>query len=128
MFLSGLLARFGVFLAMLAILAVPALDRALAIRAVARKRRALGLRRVAGVLFRPGLFYAPGHTWLHRRATAARSSSASTTSPQRLLPSVSAVELPRAGTIVARGETIATLHGGGASCGSARRSRGASRA
>lgn len=32
---------------------------------------------------------------------------------QRLLPSVTAVELARPGTVVQRGETIATLHGAG---------------
>ncbi len=32
-----------------------------------RRRRALGIRRVAGLLFRPDLFYAPGHTWLGPR-------------------------------------------------------------
>jgi glycine cleavage system H lipoate-binding protein len=112
-FLAGVLARFGVFLLMLAVVVVPALVIAVAIRGVqARRERALGIRRVAGLLFRPDLSYAPGHTWLHRRRSGALELGIDDLA-QRLLPSVSAVELPRPGTLVERGQTIATLHGGG---------------
>jgi glycine cleavage system H lipoate-binding protein len=112
-FLGGLLARFGVFLLMLAIVVLPALAIALAIRAVqARRERVLGLRRVAGVLFRPDLAYAPGHTWLSRRRSGALELGIDDLA-ERLLPSVTAVELPRPGTVVARGDTVATLNGGG---------------
>ena len=108
-----MLARFGLFFGMLAVLVVPALAIALAAHAVsARRRRALGIRRVAGLLFRPDLFYAPGHTWLHRRNGGVLELGIDDLA-QRLLPSVTAVELPRPGTTVARGETIAVLHGGG---------------
>ncbi len=112
-FVGGMLARVGLFVAMFAVLVLPALAVALTIRAISsQRRRALGLRRVAGVLFRPDLFYAPGHTWLHRRNAATLELGIDDLA-QRLLPSVTAVELPRPGTKVARGETIATLHGGG---------------
>ena len=112
-FLAGLAARFGMFLVMLAVLVAPALVAAVLIRgAQARKRRALGLRSVAGVLFRPGVAYAPGHTWLAPRKGGALTLGIDDIA-ERLLPAVTAVELPRAGTHVARGEVIATLHGGG---------------
>ena len=112
-FLGGILARFGVFLAIIALLAVPALMLALAVRAFDRRReKRLGLRNVAGVLFRPGLVYAPGHTWLQPRIGGALELGVDDLA-QRLLPGVSAVELPRAGTMVERGATIATLSGGG---------------
>jgi len=112
-FFAGLLARFGVFLALVAVVALPAGVLALAIRAVqSRRERALGLRRVAGVLFRPDLSYAPGHTWLHRRKGGALELGLDDLA-QRLLPSVTAVELPRPGTVVERGQPIARLHGGG---------------
>jgi glycine cleavage system H lipoate-binding protein len=111
-FFAGLLARVGVFVAMLAVLVVPALVIALVVRAVAaRRQRTLGLRRVAGILYRPGVHYAPNHTWLHRGRGDALELGVDDLA-QRLLPSVTAVELPRRGTQVARGETIAVLHGG----------------
>ncbi len=112
-FLAGVLARFGVFLLMIAIVALPAVAIAVVLRAVQQRReKALRLRRVAGVLFRPDLSYAPGHTWLHRRKTGALELGLDDLA-QRLLPSVTAVDLPRPGTSVERGQPIATLHGGG---------------
>jgi glycine cleavage system H protein len=112
-FLVGLLARMGIFLAVLAALALPALLLALGLRwADARRRRALRLRRVAGLVFRPAAWYAPGHTWLERRPGGALELGVDDLS-QRLLPSVTAVELPRPGTRVARGDVVARLQGGG---------------
>lgn len=112
-FLAGALARVGVFLAMVALLAAPALAVALVVRAAgSRRRRALGLRRVAGLLFRPDLSYAPGHTWLHPRRGGALELGLDDLA-QRLLTSVTAVEVPRPGTRIERGDPVATLHGGG---------------
>ena len=113
-FVAGLLARFGLFVAMLAVLVLPALAIALVIRAVgARRRKALGLRRVAGILFRPDLSYAPGHTWLHPRKRGRGLELGLDDLAQRLLTSVTAVELPTPGRVVRRGDTLAVLHGGG---------------
>ncbi len=113
-FFLGAAARLGLFLAMLAVLVVPALALALALRArAARHERSLGIREVDGVPFRPDLFYAPGHLWLHRRERGRGVELGLDGIAQRLMPSVTAVELARPGTRVARGETIATLHGGG---------------
>lgn len=113
-FVAGLVARIGIFLAMAAVLVVPALALAGAIGwAAARRRRALGLRRVGGLVYRPGVRYAPGHTWLERRHDRDAVEVGLDDLALRLLPSVTAVELPRAGTSVARGEPIAHLHGGG---------------
>jgi glycine cleavage system H lipoate-binding protein len=112
-FVAGLLARLGLFLAMIAVLVLPALAIALAVRWMgARRRRALGLRRVAGLTFRPGVSYAPGHTWLRPRSGGALEIGIDDLA-QRLLTSVTAVELPRPGDRVERGQVIATLHGGG---------------
>jgi glycine cleavage system H lipoate-binding protein len=112
-FLGGLATRVGVFVLMLAVLVVPALAAALVIRAVgARRQRTLGLRRVAGLLFRPDVHYAPNHTWLRRREGGALEVGVDDLA-ERLLPSVTAVELASPGTVLARGETLAVLHGGG---------------
>ncbi len=112
-FVVGLFARLGLFLAMIAVFVLPALALALLVRwAGARRRRALGLRHVAGLLFRPGVAYAPGHTWLRPRSGGALEIGLDDLA-QRLLPSVTAAELPRPGTRVVRGQVLATLHGGG---------------
>lgn len=112
-FLGGALARFGVFLAMVLALAIPAVAIALVLRAAGnRRRRALGLRKVAGLTFRPDLSYAPGHTWLHRRKGGALEVGLDDLA-QRLLTSVTAVQIPRQGTRIERGDLLATLHGGG---------------
>ncbi|HEU0054667.1 MAG TPA: glycine cleavage system protein H [Longimicrobium sp.] len=113
-FVLGMVARFGLFLAMLAVVVVPALAIALIIRGrQVHRERALGIREVDGVAFRPDLFYAPGHLWLHRRGGGRGLEVGLDGIAQRLLPSVTAVDLARPGTRVARGDTVATLHGGG---------------
>jgi glycine cleavage system H lipoate-binding protein len=113
-FVAGVLARFGFFLVMLAALVVPALAIALSRRALDRRReKKLGLRTVAGVHYRPGLRYAPGHTWLKPRSSGNALDLGIDDLAQRLLPAVSAVDFPRTGTVIARGDVMATLHGGG---------------
>jgi glycine cleavage system H lipoate-binding protein len=113
-FVTGLLARFGLFLGMLAVLVLPALAIALVVRAAgARREKALGLRRVAGVLFRPDLAYTKGHTWLHARDGGRGLKLGLDDLAQRLLTSVTAVELPTPGKVVRRGDPVAVLHGGG---------------
>lgn len=112
-FTAGALARVALFLAMVAVLVVPALALAAVLRgAEARRERRLGIRDVGGVPFRPDLRYAPGHLWLHARKGGALEIGLDGLA-QRLVPSVTAVELAAPGTHVAKGERLATLHGGG---------------
>ena len=100
-FVTGVLARFGFFLAMLAAFVVPALAIALSRSALERRReRKLGLRTIAGVNYRPGLRYAPGHTWLKPRASGGALEVGIDDLAQRLLPAVSAVDFPRIGSLV----------------------------
>ena len=76
----------------------------------------MGLRRVAGLLFRPDAFYAPGHLWLRERGgrrLAGALELGVDDLAQRLLPSVTEVDLVRAGSTVEKGATVAVLHGGG---------------
>jgi glycine cleavage system H lipoate-binding protein len=113
-FTLGMVARFGVFLGMVALFVVPAVLIALAIRGrEARRERALGVRDVDGVAFRPDLTYTAGHLWLHRRPGRGGLELGLDGLAQRLLPAVTAVDLAHAGTQVRRGDPIATLHGGG---------------
>ena len=111
-FLSGMLIRDGLFLVAAAILAAPALLIALVIHNLEQEReKALGLKHIAGLSFRSDAFYAPGHTWLRRRESGTLELGVDDLA-QRLTPSVTAVDLPRPGTVFAKGETIAVLHAG----------------
>jgi glycine cleavage system H lipoate-binding protein len=113
-FVSGMLVRDAVFVAAGAVLVVPAVVIALVIHRAARARdEAIGLRHVAGLSFRADAFYAPGHTWLHRREGGGTLELGVDDLALRLVPSVTAVDLPRPGTAFEKGETIAVLHAGG---------------
>jgi glycine cleavage system H lipoate-binding protein len=111
-FIVGLAARAGLVLAVIAILSIPLMLVAAVLRGAEElKRRNLGLRDVAGVLFRPDLWYAPTHTWLARRRDGELAIGLDALA-LRLMPSVTGVEVARAGTHVEKGETIATLYAG----------------
>ena len=113
-FLGGMIAREAFFIAAAAVLVVPALLIALVLHQMAQWRdKAHGLKRIAGLSFRSDAFYAPGHTWLHRREGGGTLELGVDDLAQRLVPSVTAVDLPEIGATVARGETIAVLHAGG---------------
>jgi glycine cleavage system H lipoate-binding protein len=112
-FLAGVAARFGIVVLMIAIVALPAFLLAVVAHwASARREKALGLHPVRGLVVREGARYAPGHTWLAERKSGSLEIGIDDLA-QRILPSVTAVELPRSGTTVRRGEVLATLHGGG---------------
>lgn len=112
-FVVGALARIGIFLAVIAAIAVPLVLAAWAINRVkGLRRRALGLHDVNGLSVRSGVRYAPGHTWLVRRAGGDVEVGIDDLA-LRLLPAVTAVESARTGAKVKRGEPIATLWGGG---------------
>ena len=109
----GALLRIGIFLAVIAALAVPLVLVAWAINRVKdARRRSLGLHEVSGVTVRPGVRYAPGHTWVFQRGGGAVEVGIDDLA-LRLLPAVTAVDAVRSGTRVKRGEPIATLWGGG---------------
>jgi glycine cleavage system H protein len=101
-FLFGVAGRIGIFLVAGIALALPALAVALAWRALERRRRAdLGLdARVA-----------PNHTWLEPRRAGTVSVGVDEIAV-RILPSATAVELPRPGMHVHRGDPIAVIRAG----------------
>jgi glycine cleavage system H lipoate-binding protein len=114
-FLLGLVARAGLVIGVIALLALPIVLFAFAMRAGEElKRRHLGLRDVAGVLFRPDLWYSPTHTWLGRRQGGELAVGLDALAA-RLLPSVTGLEVPRAGTRLEKGQPMATLFAGGRS-------------
>lgn len=111
-FLVGVATRGALVIGVIAVLSLPVMLMAFALHgAEALKRRHLGLRDVAGFLFRPDLWYAPTHTWLARRQGGTLAIGLDDLA-LRLMPSVTGLEVPRAGTLVRRGEPLATLYAG----------------
>lgn len=110
-FLVGLAGRFGFFLLMAAVLVVPALIWGLVVHAL-RTRRAPALTRAEGLGVRPGAFHAPNHTWLASERPGELQVGLDDLA-QRLMPSVTALDLPRPGMAVHRGDPVAVLRAGG---------------
>jgi len=111
-FIAGLAARAGLILGVIVVLSLPIMLVALVLRAAEElKRRNLGLRDVAGVLFRPDLWYAPTHTWLARRRGGELVIGLDDLAG-RLMPSVTGLEVPRPGTRIEKGEALVTLFAG----------------
>jgi glycine cleavage system H protein len=108
-FIAGLVVRFGLLLVVLAILTVVFLAGLAVVRLAGYlRRRMTGAALVDGVLYRPGLYYAPGHIWL--RATGPRTVDVGMDDlAQRLFPGLSAVSLPAAGTDLCAGEPVAQV-------------------
>jgi glycine cleavage system H lipoate-binding protein len=112
MFLAGLAARAGFVLALVILLTIPVLLIAAMMRGADElKKRSLGLREVAGLVFRPDAWYSAGHTWMTRLAGGSLRVGLDALA-LRLMPSVNAIDLKPAGTRVAKGSPIATIHAG----------------
>lgn len=109
-FILGLGGRFGLFLLLGLVLLVPALVLGIGIHAV-RRRRERGVERTGGVAWRHGAYHAPNHTWLAPRRRGELVVGLDDLG-QRLMPAVTAVELPRPGMYVHRGDPIAVLRAG----------------
>jgi len=104
MLLAALAGRFLILLAVLTLLTAVFLIGLAVVRAVGAVRgRALGLTRIAGFGWRDGLLYAPGHTWIDL-ASAGAARVGLDDLAQRLLGSITALALPRPGTVLRRGE------------------------
>jgi len=112
-FLVGIAARGALVLGVILILSLPVMLLAFALRGAEElKRRQLGMRDVAGLLFRPDLWYSPTHTWLARRRGGSLAIGLDALA-LRLMPTVTALEVPPAGTVLKKGQAMATVFGGG---------------
>jgi len=110
---AGLLARAGIVIAVIAVLGLPVMLVAAALKAGEElKKRNLGIREVAGVLFRPDFWYSPTHTWMARRKGGELAIGLDALA-SRLMPSVTSVETARSGSYVEKGAPLATLFAGG---------------
>lgn len=112
-FLGGLIVRLLFFLVVLAAVAVPILIVFAAIRGVrVARRRSEGLDVVGGVKVHPRRRYAPGHTWLDRRLLGGLKVGLDDLA-QRLFPNLGAIELPRPGRLLQRGQPAIYLRSEG---------------
>jgi len=111
-FLAFLAARFAVLVVVLAALTVVFLVGLGVARLAGRVRRhALGITKVGGLVWRPGLYYSPGHAWLQWKGTS-RLRVGLDDLAQHLLARVSEVTLPAIGQVLQAGEAVATLRAG----------------
>jgi glycine cleavage system H lipoate-binding protein len=110
-FVLGMLARLGLLVAVVAALLVPvALVMGAARLYQLARPRLRGLRRAGRVLYRPGVRYAAGHTWVEREGGRLRIGLDGVA--QAILPWALSVELPRRGARLVEGEVAAVI-----SCG-----------
>jgi len=111
-FVGGIAARLGIVLLAMAAILVPALLVFGVLRGFAwGRRRAQGLKLAGTIRFRPGLLYAPGHTWVRRERGAARVGLDDLA--QKILPWAVAVRLPKPGTALRAGAPAAVISAGG---------------
>lgn len=111
-FIAFLAARFALLLIVLAALTAVFLAGLAVVRLVGRvKRRAMRLSRVGGLMWRPGVFYAPGHAWL-QASGAGRLRVGLDDLAQHLLSRITSVSLPEVGRSFRAGEPIAAIQAG----------------
>ncbi len=110
-FLSGLLVRVGVVALIAGLLVLPVVVGVLVVRACRSLLPTLrGLRRVGGVLYKPGARYSAGHTWIERDGERLKVGIDGIA--QNMLPWALGVELPKPGSTVLEGQVVAIV-----SCG-----------
>ncbi len=105
----GLVARFGLLLLVLALLAIIFFAGLSLVRGAGfLRRRVLGLSTVEGLTWKRGLYYAPGHTWVQWKSGNLVRVGLDDLA-QRLLPGVSSLRLPQPGTVLGEGETASDI-------------------
>jgi glycine cleavage system H protein len=111
-FILFLAARFAVLLVVLAALTVVFLAGLAVVRTVQRARRhALGLTMVDGLMWRTGVYFSAGHSWLQPREGGILRVGIDDLA-QHVLSRVSEVLLPEPGRIVKAGEAVAIVRAG----------------
>jgi glycine cleavage system H protein len=111
-FIVFLAARFAVLLVVLAVLTVVFLAGLAVVRVAGRvRRRALGLTRVDGLMWRPGVYFSPGHAWLQQREGGTLRVGLDDLA-QHVLARVTDAVLPEPGRLVHAGEPVAVIRCG----------------
>jgi glycine cleavage system H lipoate-binding protein len=112
-FLAGLTIRLAFFLGVLAAVLIPVLAVFYAVQGIkALRRKSEGMEVIDGVRILPRRIYAPGHLWLGRRFLGGLRVGLDDLA-QRLFPNLSAVELPKPGRLLRRGEPAIYLRSNG---------------
>lgn len=108
-FLAGLIVRFLVALAGLAIVVIPIVAVFMAVRYVRGVRdRVHGLERAGNLLAMRGLYYAPGHTWMKDESPSTVRVGLDDLA-RRLLTGIRALRVAEPGTALRRGDTLAEV-------------------
>jgi glycine cleavage system H lipoate-binding protein len=108
-FIVGIIIRLLIFAAIVLILAVPIMFVLGGVEAFAKLRRwAAGVTKVGTMFFRPGVYYAPGHTWVES-ATRKGVRVGLDDLAQRLLAGPLRMNLPAIGSRVRQGLPVATV-------------------
>lgn len=111
-FVLFLAARFAVLLVVLAVLTVIFVAGLALVRLADRARRhAMGLTRVDGLTWRPGVYFSPGHAWLQPREAGTLRIGLDDLA-QHVLARISEVILPEPGRLLRVGEPAAVIHCG----------------
>lgn len=111
-FVAGVIVRLGIVALFAAALLLPVGVALGAVRLLRHARSAArGLRRVRGVLYKPGARYAAGHTWVEREGERLKVGLDGVA--QELLPWALAVELPPPGAQLREGDVVAVVSCGG---------------
>jgi glycine cleavage system H lipoate-binding protein len=111
-FLGGVMTRLGLLVLVVAAMLVPVALVLGSIRIYQVVRpRVRGLRRAGRVLFKPGVRYSAGHTWLEREGARLRVGLDGVA--QEILPWALAVQLPRPGDVLVEGQVAAIIACGG---------------
>lgn len=112
LFLLFLAARFAVLVVVLAVLTVVFLAGLAVYRvAQAARRRSMGLRRVEGLTWLPGVYFSPGHAWMRPRESGSLRVGLDDLA-QHVLARISEVILPEPGQMVRAGEPAAVIRCG----------------
>lgn len=109
----GILLRFLVAVVLLSIVVMPLAAVFMAIERFGRLReRAQGLMRDGTLMWKRGVFYAPSHTWLGALADGSVRIGLDDIA-QKVLPGARVLQLAPVGTVLRRGDALATLEVGG---------------
>src|SRR5450759_187344 len=111
-FIVFLAARFAVLLVVLAVLTVVFLAGLAVVRLAERARRhALGLTRVDGLMWRAGVYFSPGHSWLQAREGGTLRVGLDDLA-QHVLARITEVMLPEPGQMVRAGDPVTVIRCG----------------